>query len=116
MKIYALLAGGLASKKHKDLPLDIRKGIKAISQQLHPKLVGTARYKKAFFGDVDLMTTVRSKDFVGIARKLQEIVKKLPDTMYFSDFKCDLTSKNRISDRFRSRNDTFAGVHFVALY
>ena len=87
MKLYRLVAGGLPTKAHKDLPPDVRRGIKAISQELHPKLVGTARYRKAYFGDVDLMTTVRNKDFAGIAAKLQDIVKKLPESMYFSDFK-----------------------------
>ena len=87
MKLYRIVAGGLPAKKHKDLPPDVRKGIKAISRELHPKLVGTARYKKAFFGDVDLMTTVKNKDFSGIAKKIQDIVKKLPANMFFSDFK-----------------------------
>jgi len=107
MKLYALLAGALASKKHKDLPPDIRKGIKAIARQLHPKLVGTARYKKAFFADVDLMTTVKSKNFAGIAAKLQEIVKNLPESMYFSDFKCGGT-KSR--GRHWSKRQVIAGT------
>ena len=33
------------------------------------------------------MTTVKSKNFAGIAAKIQELVKKLPENMYFSDFK-----------------------------
>ena len=106
MKLYRIVAGGLPTKVHKDLPPDVRKGMKAISRELHPKLVGTARYKKAFFGDVDLFTTVKTKDFGGLAKTIQRIVKKLPESMYFSDFKAGGT---KARGRHWSKRQVIAG-------
>ena len=90
MRLYKIHGAGLPEKRISQLPKELQRGIKIMTRVdagIRPQLVGTAKYKKAFFGDVDLMSTVESGDMDKIADALQSIVRKLPKEIYFSDMK-----------------------------
>ena len=108
MKLYFLSAGGLAKKKFSELHRDIREGIKAVSSvaKIHAVQVGSSAYKRFHFGDVDLMSTLLPEKLDEFVKKLQTIVRKLPDTMYFSDCKIGGTRKK---GRHWSKRQILAG-------
>ncbi len=87
---YHFHAGGLAVKKAHEIHPDIRKGITAVSRiaKIHStNIVGTSRYKRMFFGDVDLFSPMNPETVGNFVKQIQTIVKKLPKDMWFSDFK-----------------------------
>ena len=95
MRLFNAVAAGLPAKTKKDLPAEIRRGIAAVTRVeagINPTLVGTAKHKKAFFGDVDLLASVQG-DPDEIALGLQNIAKNLPKHIYFSDCKVGGTKK-----------------------
>jgi len=104
-----LNAAGLPHKRHHELAPEIQRGIKSLTrvQQIEPTVVGTAKYRHAFFGDVDLMSVVRSGDLDGVARAIQDVVRKLPRDIYFSDFKCGGT---KLRGRHWTRAQVLAGA------
>lgn len=88
MRLFSV-AGGLPAKRKKDIPEDVRRGIEAmrrIEQGINPSLVGTAKHKQAFFGDIDLLTKFDG-DLNKLANTIQNVVRKLPPDFYFSDMK-----------------------------
>ena len=94
MRVFDAVAAGLASKKIEDLPLQIKNGINAmrrVAQGINPHIVGTAKHKSSYFGDIDLLSQAENPDKVILA--LQDIVKHLPSDIYFSDMKIGGTKK-----------------------
>ncbi len=88
MKLYNV-AAGLPIKKHRHLQKDIQRGISAISRvaSIDSKLVGTARYRKMPFGDIDLFSELDPEKIANFVSQIQKIVRKLPKKYWFSDMK-----------------------------
>ena len=111
MKLYNIIAGGLTKKKFKDLHVDIKKGIRAVSSiaGINSVQVGTSSYKNMkYFGDVDLFSQLDPDKIPQLVKAIQKIVRKLPDSIWFSDAKIGGTAKKGIH---WTKRQIIAGKH-----